>query len=68
MKPDLQNLTMEDDEILRNLRERAREGGPDAVKALLDYERNLVYQNNLRNFDDDESAEPVSEQDTVQFY
>ena len=47
---------MEDDEILNSLKERAKTGDIEAVKALMEYEKAKKYTDLIKGLDDDEST------------
>ena len=47
---------MEEDEILKSLREKAQSGDTEAVKALMEYEKAKNYNDLIKGLDEDEST------------
>ena len=58
---------MEDDEILISLKEKAKNGDIEAVKALLEYEKAKNYTDLIKGLDDDESTGETTFPNQFQF-
>lgn len=66
-KTNLKICSMEEDEILKSLQEKAEKGDIEAVKALMEYEKLRKYNELIYGLDEDESTGQTTFPNQIQF-